>query len=363
MSSSKKRRVKNKKYQPRFTADGNPNPKFINLTEDDDDPINGQSHVVVSIVSPEDIIKQREIFFFEQFLKSWSINKPMSKFVDFIQFISYKYHVNFDKITADFQEFVKKEQDQVHSSDMSDEYKTFVDNEEEKLMADFNKKHKFQTSTRGIKIRGSYPSEEEARLRCKMIQEQEEGEYGGCKHDIFVGAVGKWLPLNIKAYQTGDTVYLEDELNQLMHEKKKNEKAAKAEFDKRRMEAKVKAMDENQKKSEKFGCKLTQTMDEHGNLVSINKMNTQEEKLKSKDVTVDDIRKELFEGEDVIMTRKTDGGFSRLPEERKVLLRKNDLYNADENGNDNGDDDDDELRDDEKENINGDDDDDDKDNY
>ena len=322
-TSTKKPRCKKKKCQHKLNADGTPNPKYIDLL-DEDEPLSGQKFACVSFVSPEHIIKQREIFFFEQFLKNWGINKPLSKFVDFLNFISYKYHVNFDKITTDFQEFVKEEQEKIYQTNISDDYKTFLDKEEEKLLEEFSKKHNFQTSIRGVKIRGCFPTEEEARIRCKMIQEFDEN------HDVFVGPVGIWMPFHPTAYKVGQTEYMEDELNQLMHEKVKNEKAAKTEFNKRRLESKEKAMADNQKKSEKFGCKLTQTIDENGNLVSISNTNTQEEKLKSNEITVEDIRKELFEGDDVIMTRKTDGGYSRLPEEKKAMLKKNEIYNTED---------------------------------
>ena len=43
-------------------------------------------------------------------------------------------------------------------------------------------------------------------------------------HDVFVGPVGTWMPWEPEAYRTGRVEYLEEELNQLMHEKNKNEK-------------------------------------------------------------------------------------------------------------------------------------------
>ena len=46
-------------------------------------------------------------------------------------------------------------------------------------------------------------------------------------HDVYVGPVGLWIPFHPEAYKTGRVEYLEDELNQLMTEKKKNEEKAK----------------------------------------------------------------------------------------------------------------------------------------
>ena len=46
-------------------------------------------------------------------------------------------------------------------------------------------------------------------------------------HDVFIGPVGTWMPWDPEAYKTGRVEYLEEELNQLMNEKVKNEKEAK----------------------------------------------------------------------------------------------------------------------------------------
>jgi hypothetical protein len=159
---------------------------------------------------------------------------------------------------------------------MSDEYKTFIDNNEEEIEKYFNIANNFQTSTRGLKIRGVYPTLEEAELRCKMLREVDQN------HDVFVGPVGLWMPWDPEAYKTGRVEYMEEELNQLMSEKNKNEFNAKTAFDQRVKESKQKAIDENIKKADKSGNTLTQTIDENGNLIGINNT-TQESMLKEKE--------------------------------------------------------------------------------
>jgi hypothetical protein len=143
---------------------------------------------------------------------------------------------------------------------MDDDFKTFVDNSEEELQKQFDIAHNFQTNTRGLKIRGSYPTQEEAELRCKMLREVDPN------HDVFVGPVGLWMPWDPEAYKTGRVEYMEEELNQLMSEKTKNESNAKTAFDQRVKESKQKAIEENVKNAEKSGNVLTQTVDENGNL-------------------------------------------------------------------------------------------------
>jgi len=295
----------NSSFERKTDLSGKPNPKYVDLLEEDK-PIAGQKFVCVSFVSPDKILKQKEIFLFEQFLKKWDFSKSMEKFHQFLNFVSYKYKLVFDDVTKDFQEFIKEEYENLLQSSMEDDFKTFLDQNEEDLENAFNVKHNFQTCTRGLKIRGVYPTMEEAELRCKMLRELDPN------HDVFVGPVGLWMPWDPEAYKTGRVEYMEEELNQLMHEKTKNEDFAKTAFEQRVKDTKKKAIEENIRKAENTGASLTQTIDEEGNLIGVNNMNTQETFLKEQDVISSaDIRKELFEGDNII-TGKTDNGQSEL---------------------------------------------------
>jgi len=294
-------------YENRLNRDGSVNSKYVDLLEEDK-PIAAQKFVCVSFVSPDKILKQKEIFLFQEFLKKWDFTKSMEKFVQFLNFLSYKYKFPFDDITKDFQEFVKEEYDNLLNSSMEDDFKSFLDQNEEELENAFNVKHNFQTATRGLKIRGVYPTLEEAELRCKLLREIDPN------HDVFVGPVGLWMPWDPEAYKTGRVEYMEDELNQLMHEKTKNESFAKSAFEKRVKDTKKKAIEENIKIAEKTGTTLTQNIDDENNLIGVNNINSQEASLRNKNsdtISAADIRAELFEGDNII-TGKSDYGQSEL---------------------------------------------------
>ena len=273
----------------RLNPDGSQNTKYVDLLEEDK-PISGQKFVCVSFVSPENILKQKNHFFFQEFLKHYEFSKSVQKFTQFLNFLSYKYEFNFDDIMKDFQEYMKSENETLTENHVSDEYKNFLDANEDRLEDEFNKEYNFQTSTRGLKIRGTYSTQEEAELRCKLLREVDPN------HNVYVGPVGMWMPWEPEAYKTGRVEYLEDELNQLMNEKNKNEAAAKQEFEKRVVDAKRKAIEENKKKAKETGNKLTQNINKDGQLVGVN--NTIENSFNNSDnVTSADIRKELFEGD------------------------------------------------------------------
>lgn len=279
---------------------------------DEDKGIAGQKFVCVSFVSPEKILKIKEMFLFKEFLKHWDYSKNIEKFTQFLNFISHKYGFNFDNVMSDLQDFIKSEQGDLVKTNITDDYKNFLDAKEEELEKVFNEQNNFQTSTRGLKIRGSYPSQEEAELRCRLLREVDPN------HDVYVGPVGMWMPWEPEAYKTGKVEYMEEELNKLMHEKNKNEKQAKNDFEKRVIDAKRHAIDENVKLAKESGNKLTQNVDAAGNLIGVG-VSTVEKNIDSNTEVVGsaDIRKELFEGEH-IRTRASDKEEASIKEDSET---------------------------------------------
>lgn len=232
----------------------------------------------------------------------------MEKFHQFINFVSYKYKLNFEDVMQDYEGFVKEEREAIINSSIEDDYKTFLDKEEDELEKQFNIKHNFQTTVRGFKSRGHFASQEEAEMRAKLLREVDPS------FDIFVGPVGTWLPWDPEAYKTGKVEYMEEELNQLAQEKQKNESSAKNAFETRVKETKQKAIDENKKNAEKNGSAITQDIDQEGNLIGVSTGNasSQEKTLTSTDtISVADIRSELFDGDNVVVG-KSDYGRSEL---------------------------------------------------
>ena len=249
-------------FEKKLNTDGTKNTKYVDLC-DEDPPLAGQKFACMSFVSPDKILKKREVYLFNQFIKNWEFSKSMERYFEFIHFIAYKYNLKVETLITDFNEFVKEETDKLKKSGIEDDYKNFLDKQEDKLNETFNREHAFQTSVRGLKIRGVYSTQDEAEERCKKMREHDPN------HDIYVGPVGVWVPWDPDAYKTGRVEHLEEELNALHKEKLKNEEMAKKEFEERVRETKKKAIMENIEKANKSGNVLTQTMDAEGNLVGV----------------------------------------------------------------------------------------------
>jgi hypothetical protein len=298
------------------------NTKYVDLL-DEDKPIAGQKFACLSFISPEEIIKNKQLFFFEKFLKNFEFKKTFEKYTQFLNFLSYKYNVDFNKLTKDMEEFVEEEKDNLFLTSLDDEYKSFIDAKEEQLTKEYNEKHEFQTNTRGLKVRGVFATQEEAELKCKMLRQEDSN------HDVYVGPVGMWMPFHPEAYKTGRVEYLEKELNELMAQKKQNDEVSKEEFKKRVKDSKRKAIEENVAKAEKEGNKLMQTIDEEGNLVNADRMDVPGKNLlfgdgENDDSATADLRKELFEAEDVIIGKPKDNdhGLSEILQRQKERREK-----------------------------------------
>ena len=290
-----------KAFERKCNPDGTPNVKYVDLL-DEDKPVAGQKFVCMSFVSPEKILKQKEMFMFEAFLKHFDLDKAMKKFMQFLNFISHRYDLDFNAIMELFHEFAKEEKEHLCDTTLEDDYRSFLDNNEERLESEFASLYNFQTSTRGLKVRGSFPTQEEAELRCKLLREADPN------HDIAVGPVGIWMPLDPVAYKTGRVEYMEEELNQLMHEKEKNKAHDKGQFDERVRDSKRKAIEDNIKKAKETGNKLTQNIDENDQLVGVAGASTVESSLAGmNEITSANIRRELFENQDARVKDKGKG--------------------------------------------------------
>jgi len=242
-----------------------PEPVQVDLL-DEDKPVPGQKFCCLSFVSPEKIIKEFDEFKFEKFIDQYEWERTADIYIRFVQYISYKYDLAFNDLVTDLAEFRESEKEKLEGASCAGHYKTFVEQNEASLQQEFNKKHDFQTSVRGLKVRGSFESLEETQKRAEWLRKRDP------HHSIYVGEVGKWLPYHPDAYKTGKVEHLEQELNTLMHEKLKNEEEAKEHFEQRVAAAKQKAIEANMQKAEATGNKLTQRLEEDGKLVGANTM-------------------------------------------------------------------------------------------
>lgn len=162
---------------------------------------------------------------------------------------------------------------------------------------------------RGLKVRGVYETQGEAKERCEELQAKDPGFH------VFVGEVGKWLPWDPDPNSTKDQVYQEKELNDLMKGYEDNLKKAQRMQDDRKGDMMKNAAYEQRTRKEKIQERLQKKLAKkkmEGRMNSVvNKSST------GQLPTVNEL--ELNSKKDALDTNL------ELGNDEKTRLRKNDL--------------------------------------
>ena len=145
----------------------------------DDPPINGQNWVCLSFVSPTSVIQDKHGFIVAKFLQSIAASEGKE----------------YDKFYEDYTNFKYKYSD--------------------KLDKDFASTNNNMTNVQGIKVRGVYATNEEAKQRASFLHRTDPSFH------VFMGTVGQWLPWDPDADKIENEVYLDDSLNTLVSEYKR----------------------------------------------------------------------------------------------------------------------------------------------
>jgi len=104
-------------------------------------------------------------------------------------------------------------------------------------------------SVRGIKIRGVYGTEQEARSKASELQKKDS------LHNIYVAPVGKWLPWDDDPSKAQDEEYAESELNRIMKGLKENQAKSKMLHEQRKNDLIEKTLKEQEKRKKKLAKK------------------------------------------------------------------------------------------------------------
>jgi hypothetical protein len=145
-----------------------------------DDPIGGQNYACMSFISPESLIKDKEGFKVTKFLQSYC------------------------------------KENKLKFEEVYEQYKGFCYKHEDKLQRDFDESNDFQTSLRGIKVRGVFDTREAAENRAKKLSTLDSSFH------VFIGQVGYWLPWDPNADKVESEHFQNSQLNDMMEKYQEN---------------------------------------------------------------------------------------------------------------------------------------------
>ena len=144
--------------------------------------VRGQEFACLSFISPETVIREKNLQFVHKFLKT----------------VAPKYDLDKDSVI--------------------EKYKDFLYVNEKKLEDEFTVDNDFQTNVRGVKVRGVYSTIKEAQNRAKKLQNLDPN------FNVYIGQVGYWLPWDPRPDTVEDQEYAEPQLNTLVQKYKENQK-------------------------------------------------------------------------------------------------------------------------------------------
>ncbi len=212
---------------------------------EEDAEISGQKFCLLSFLSPEKVLANKNLFLFGCFLQTYEFQSRTKALEAYLMKMASEFNtkldaeatsllakdlsgaadvcrkskVRIDTMMDEFHQFVKNSERDLKESKLKEAYDDFIFANKAKLEDEFFAKNEFRTTVRGLKVRGVYGSQGEAVARSKKLQRQDP------LHNIFVGEVGKWLPWDPEPTDVPEQEYAEDQLNNLMKKYKENEEA------------------------------------------------------------------------------------------------------------------------------------------
>jgi hypothetical protein len=190
---------------------------------DEDEPLRNQNYVCVSFLNPEDVLKNKESYYFSKFIEKCS--KDISELLDNLA-IKYPDDKNIIDGIKDNHKYL------FNNDDMNEQLTFFKNTNSDSIEKEFHNENNFKTSVRGIKVRGVYDTVEQAKARCENLKKKDP------YFNIYVAQVGCWLPYESHiAANVENQEYSETELNTLMKHYKENKDNKDAVFDNRRTDA------------------------------------------------------------------------------------------------------------------------------
>lgn len=174
---------------------------------DEDPALRGQNYACISFVSPEEILSNKEVFYFQHFLKKFSTDlQQMIKDVS----------ERFPDCAAVLHNIKDSHPHLFVPDQLQEEFRIFKNLENERIEKEFHELNEYRTTIRGVKIRGVFDTVAEAKNRADFLKRK------GDKFDIFIAQVGCWCPWSPNPHDIADQEYAEIELNTFMKKYKEN---------------------------------------------------------------------------------------------------------------------------------------------
>jgi hypothetical protein len=286
-----------------------------------DDEIRGQKFICLSFLSPEKVLKSKEVYFYSKFLQFYALDYKVRATESFVmgqlrdlQSVLSDVHLALEnlrpatdapssedvfkqvkevadklakqrgalsqKTAADLETHVKENMSDFRESTIQEAFDRYMVVNRQKLEDDFHKENSFRTTVRGLKCRGTYSTHEQASARAQQLHKKDP------HFNVYVGEVGQWLPWDPEPDDVAEQKYSNEQLNTLMQSYRENATKRDEFFEEEKRQRLADAAAANAAKKASFG-------------------------EKGKEVEAVEIARDLFEAPaDIVIQRKVDDSIS-----------------------------------------------------
>jgi hypothetical protein len=127
---------------------------------DEDPEVPTQKYCIVSFLSPEKVIQDKNRFFFNEFIKFMNYDWKVKGLEHFMAFLSKKYDVKIDDLLKDAEEFGKVRDKEIRDTDLEEQWQVFLLKHEKDLQERYDNQVEFKTNVRGVKVRRAFATVE-----------------------------------------------------------------------------------------------------------------------------------------------------------------------------------------------------------
>lgn len=178
---------------------------------DQDPPLRGQNFFCISFISPEDVIRDKGVYFFHKFLSAFA-----DEMKQFFELTIEKFKD--DQVVSDSLKSLQERYDYIFDATaLENEFDHFKRLNMDELEKEYHEKNDFKTTIRGVKVRGCFDSYKEATNRAEQIKKFDPA------FNVFVGQVGCWCPWSPYPDNIENQEYAETQLNTLMKKYKEGQ--------------------------------------------------------------------------------------------------------------------------------------------
>jgi hypothetical protein len=117
---------------------------------DEDPEIPTQRYCLVSFISPEKVIQDKNRFFFKRFMQYMDYDWKVKGMEHFMAFLSKKYGLKIDDLLADAAEFAKVRDKEIRETDLEEQYQVFLLKHEKETQEKYDQAVDFKTNVRGV---------------------------------------------------------------------------------------------------------------------------------------------------------------------------------------------------------------------